>query len=208
MPLNFAMSVMSAAEFLLWALLGYLFWTKNLHHRFPAMNVYLILRVCSAPLLLLLLYGQAQLCFHDYCFVAYFLAYWSVYIASAVILFFVAMELFKAALSGFSGLMKFGVVVFRWAAVVSVILRFTTMTFTRAGHFDPLSITMVAYRLMRSVSILEICLLAFMCLSMNALNLSVRDLPFGVALGFGMLSSNDFIFGSLMSRYTTLINPI
>ena len=29
MPLNIAMSLMSAGEFLLWALLGFLFWTKG-----------------------------------------------------------------------------------------------------------------------------------------------------------------------------------
>ena len=33
---------------------------------------------------------------------------------------------------------------------------------------------------MRSVSILELCLLAFLCLSMNALRLSVRDMAFGI----------------------------
>ncbi len=42
--------------------------------------------------------------------------------------------------------------------------------------------------LMRSVSVLELCLLAFLCLSMNALRLTVRDLSFGIALGFGMMS--------------------
>ena len=31
MPLNFAMTAMSTAEFLLWAALGYLFWVKRLH---------------------------------------------------------------------------------------------------------------------------------------------------------------------------------
>jgi len=46
----------------------------------------------------------------------------------------------------------------------------------------------VAVALMRSVSILELCLLAFLCLSMNALRLTVRDMAFGIALGFGFMS--------------------
>ncbi len=54
----------------------------------------------------------------------------------------------------------------------------------------------IAYALMRSVSILELCLLAFLCLSMNALRLSVRDMAFGIALGFGLMSANDFILAS------------
>jgi hypothetical protein len=46
---------------------------------------------------------------------------------------------------------------------------------------------------MRSVSILELCLLAFLCLSMNALRLSIRDRAFGIALGFGLMSTADFL---------------
>ena len=61
---------------------------------------------------------------------------------------------------------------------------------------------------MRSVSILELCLLAFLCLSMNALRLSVRDMAFGIALGFGLMSSNDFIVASLISRITSLTDPL
>ena len=51
---------------------------------------------------------------------------------------------------------------------------------------------------MRSVSILELCLLAFLCLSMNALHLSVRDMAFGIALGFGLMSANDFILSLVL----------
>jgi hypothetical protein len=53
---------------------------------------------------------------------------------------------------------------------------------------------------MRSVSVLELCLLAFLCLSMNALRLSIRDMAFGIALGFGVMAANDFIFAVLMPR--------
>jgi hypothetical protein len=51
--------------------------------------------------------------------------------------------------------------------------------------------------LMRSVSILELCLLAFLCLSMNALRLSVRDMAFGIALGFGLMSRTTLSWSSL-----------
>src|SRR6266568_2469248 len=104
MPLNLSMAVMSGAEFLLWAVLGYLFWNKKLQRRFPAMNAYLLLRVGAMPVLLLLLFGQARHWLNDYCFLLYFLAYWAVYIASAVLLFFVATEVFRSALTAFTGL--------------------------------------------------------------------------------------------------------
>jgi len=194
------MSVMSAVEFVLWAVLAFLFWNKKLHRRFPAMNAYLALRVASMPILLILLFGQERHWFNDYCYVMYFFAYWAVYMASALMLFFICMEVFQSALSAFVGLMRFGTVVFRWAAVVSVIVSLATVSYVHSGI---LLIPDVAFGLMRSVSILELCLLAFLCLSMNALRLSARDLVFGIALGFGLMSTNDFVLASLISPTST-----
>jgi len=204
MPSQTAMSLMSGAEFVLWVVLGFLFWTKKLHRRFPAMGWYLALRVGTAPVLLPLLYGQSQHWFHDLCFPIYFYLYWTVYIASAVFLFFVCMEVFRSALSAFPGLMKFGIVIFRWAILASAIVSFSTISFPHRGV---LLIPTVACGLMRSVSIVELCLLGFLCLSMNALRLSARDLAFGIALGFGLMSANDFVQSLLISTYTSLTAP-
>ena len=205
MPINLAMAVMSVTEFLLWSVLGYLFWTKKLQRRFPAMNAYLGLRIGAMPMLLVLLLGQSRHWLNDYCFLLYFLAYWGVYIASAVLLFFVAMEVFRSALAAFPGLVKFGTVIFRWAAVASFIVSFTSVSYAHKGI---LIIPDIAVGLARSVSVLELCLLAFLCLSMNALRLSVRDLSFGLALGFGMLSANDFVVSSLMGGNASLTSPL
>ncbi|UWZ85316.1 hypothetical protein [Occallatibacter riparius] len=197
MPLNSLMSVMSVVEFLLWAVLAYFFWTKKLQKRFPAMGAYLALRVTSTPLLLAILWwGQ------HYYDSAYFFGYYAVYIASAVLLFFVVTEIFRAALSPFSGLQRFGTVIFRWAAIVSIIVSLTTLTF---GHRGISSIPEIAYGLMRCVSIMELSLLAFLCLSMNALQLPIRDLSFGIALGFGTMASGDLI-GAAVIKYNSSLN--
>jgi hypothetical protein len=199
-----AMSLMGGAEFVLSAALGFLFFKRKLQQRFPAMGMYLALRVASTPVLLVLFYGQSQHWFNDYCFMVYFLAYWSVYIVSAVLLFFICLEVFRSALSAFSGLMKFGLVIFRWAALASMIVSFSTISFE---HRDFLIIPAIAFRLMRSVSILELCLLGFLCLSMNALRLSVRSMTFGVALGFGLMSANDLVHALVVSVQTSLTAP-
>ena len=200
-----AMSLMSVAEFALWAVLGFLFLKRKLHRCFPAMGSYLALHIASMPLLMLLFYGQSQHWFNDYCFAIYFFAYWSVYIASAVILYFVCMEVFRSALSSLPGLMKIGLVAFRWAALASVLLSFSTISYSHKGV---MLIPEVGYSLMRSVSIVELCLLGFLCLSMNALRLSVRDMSFGIALGFGLMSSNDFAHSLLVSVSTSLTAPV
>lgn len=195
---------MSGAELVLWVVLGMLFWKKKLHRRFPAMAAYLALRATSTPVLLAILFVQSQPWGQKY-FPVYFFAYWAVYIVSAVLLFFVCIEVFRSALSAYTGLMKFGIVIFRWAVFASVVLTLSSISYAHRGI---LIIPDIAFGLMRSVSILELCLLAFLCLSMNALRLSVRDLAFGIALGFGMMSANDLIVALFINNNPSLITPL
>jgi len=193
MSSQLAMSLMSVVEFLLWAVLGLLFWKRKLHRRFRAMGAYLALRVTSTPVLLLLLLNGGLLGSRRTSMAVYLYLYWAVYIASAVLLYFVCMEVFRSALSALPGLMRLGIVVFRWVFLASAIASFSTISFS---HPNILIISDIAYRLMRSVSILELCLLAFLCLTMNAFRLSIRDLAFGIALGFGVMSTADFILAA------------
>lgn len=204
MSSNIAMTVMGAIEFLLVAVLAILFWRRKLQRRFPAMGAYLALRVISAPILALLLY-ELQQSHTQMQYQAYFFVSWGVYIASAVTLFFINIEIFRASLSSFPGLMKFGIIIFRWAVLVSVLVTFSTLTIS---HHGLMIIPDLALGLMHSVSILELCLLAFLCLSMNALRLSIRDMAFGIALGFGMMAANDFVAASVISHSTSLTSPM
>jgi hypothetical protein len=203
MPLNLAMSVMSVAEFVLWAVLAYFFWTKKLHKRFPAMGGYLGYRLCANCLLLAALWVASQPWGQKY-YVVYFFGFYVNYIVSAVLLFFVCLEVFRSALSAFSGLQRFGIVIFRWAAVVSVIASFSSGFFT---HHGVVSTSDIAFGLMRSVSIMELSLLAFLCLAMNALQLPVRDMAFGISLGFGIMASNDLIVAALIKSNSSLTDP-
>ena len=204
MPLDFTMSLMSVVEFALWATLGFLFWKKGLQKRFPALNIYLALRVGSMPVLLGLLYVQAQPWGHQY-FPFYFYPSWAVYIASAIILFFVTLEIFRSVLSAFSGLMRLGTVVFRWVALVSAVASLGSISYT---HPSLSLIPDIALALMRSVSILELCLLAFLGLCINALQLSFKDLAVGFGLGFGFMSANDLIFAALIPGNSSLNAPL
>src|SRR6185437_5049393 len=142
MPISDAMMTMCGAEFLLWVALGLLFLKKRLHRRFPATGIYLPLHVVSFPLLLWVLFESQQrlpgvnyLAFYTY-------GYFAVYIVSAVLLFFICAEVFHAALAPFPGLFKFGTVLFRWAALISVVVSLTSIStkqwglslaFTRGG---------------------------------------------------------------------------
>lgn len=205
MTSQFAMSAMSVVEFILWATLALIFWKKSLTRRFPAMGAYLGLHLISTPPLLFMLYGQTQPWGSKSFFSFYFFGYFGVYIASAILLLFICMEIFRTALVAFPGLLRIGLIIFRWAVLVSLIVTASSVSFLHRGI---LLIPDIAYALMRSVSVLELCLLAFLCLSMNALRLSVRDLPFGLALGFGVMAANEFVLASLIPSNSSMTTPL
>jgi hypothetical protein len=206
MPLNLAMSTMNAAEFLLWAALTFLFFSKGLHRRFQAMACYLVLRVISTPLLLFVLHEEATPWGEANRFgQIYYFGFFATYVACAILLFFVCIEVFRSALSAFPGITKLAIVIFRWAAVVSVIVSLTSISYAHKGIFI---IADISYGLMHSVSVLELCLLAFLCLSMNALRLTVRDLSFGIALGFGVMCTADFVLSTWISHMNSLTDPV
>ncbi len=206
MPLNAAMSAMNTAEFILWAALAVLFWKKGLHRRFKAMSYYLALRVISTPVLLLVLYEESQPWGLDHRIgELYYFGFFATYLASAVLLFFICVEVFRSALSLFPGITKLAIVIFRWAAVVSVIVSLSSISYASKGVYI---IADVSYGLMRAMSVLELCLLAFLCLSMNALRLTVRDLSFGIAFGFGLMSTADFVAASWSSRIASMTDPL
>src|SRR6202789_2276845 len=200
MPLNSTMWAMTLGELGLWAALSLVFWNKKLQKRLPAMGWYLALRAISSVVFLALLFIHGQSWGH-WALVSYFYVYYANYCACTVLVFLVSVEVFRSALTGFSGIQRFGSVIFRWAALASLIISFSTVSFTSP---DWRIVPEIAYRLMRSVSIIELCLLGFLCLSMNALKLSPRDLSFGIAFGLGIFSSSDFIFSAFQSWRGTL----
>jgi hypothetical protein len=204
MSANTAMLTMSLLECLLTLALGLLFWRKKLHKRFPAMSCYLALKVSSVPVLYLLLNGNRLIRTQAW-MIAYFFVFWAVYIASAMILYFVCVEIFRAALAGLTGLVRIGTIAFRWAAAVSLIVTFGSIP---PVHHNILAIPDIALGLMRSVSILELCLLAFLVFSMNALRMPLRDLAFGFSLGLGLSAANDFVLSLVSSWSTSLTAPI
>jgi len=206
MPLNLAMTAMSVAEILLWATLAFLFWKKGFHRRFRATSSYLALRAVSGAILLTVLSLESGMWGTSHHLgMVYFFGYFAMYIVSAVLLFFICIEVFRSALSAFPGITKLAIVIFRWAAVVSVIVSLTSIQYSNQGIYI---LADISYGLMRSVSVLELCLLAFLCLSMNALRLSPRDMSFGIALGFGMMSTSDFVISSWISRVVSENDPV
>ena len=93
MPLDFAMSLMSAVEFVLWAALGIPLLDEGLASPLPCNEFLPGFACCLHARAAWLLYLQAQPWGHGY-FPFYFYRVLGVFIASAVTLFFVTLEIF------------------------------------------------------------------------------------------------------------------
>lgn len=200
MSSNLAMTILGAVEWFLTTLVAVLFWKKGFVRQFRAMGVYMALRALAAPIVFCLL-GATQ-CFHTLLwYKTYFFAYWLLYLACALTLYFVCAEVFRTAMSPFRGLQKLGLIVFRWVAFLSTVVCFSTYTF---AHSQWKALADIAFRAMRSISVLELCLLMFLCLSMQALKLSFKGMTFGIALGLGISATNDFLEAASTSHYLGL----
>ena len=198
---NLSMTLLCALEAVLTVVLALLFFSKGLHRRYPAMARYLMLRAVGMPVLEVLLWATQYS--HQYIwYVAYFWVYWAVYLASSVLLYFVCLEIFRSALSPFPGLVRLGLVAFRWVALVSMIVSFASFPWSQI--LAP-NLPLLAEMLMRSVSLLELSLLAFLCLCMNTLKLSARDMAFGISFGLGLLAASDFTSTVMIYRHTSLV---
>jgi hypothetical protein len=208
------MLTMCGAEFLLWLALGLAFWRKSLQRRFPAVGGYLALHIVSVPALFWAIFEIQQHPAATEYVILYSYAYFATYILSAILLFFICAEAFRDALAPFPGLFKFGTVLFRWAALISIVVSLTSISAKQWGFSLAISrggvdlIASVAYSLMHSASILELCLLAFLCLGMNALRLSPRSITFGIILGFGLMAASDFVLSSVISSSSLRTPPI
>ncbi|HEY0757741.1 MAG TPA: hypothetical protein VGD59_00645 [Acidisarcina sp.] len=189
--LDAVISVVTFAEplFTLLALLAFLRAGEQL--RFPSLRNFLILRLTTGVGLTVLLNSYRVGVERHLLYRTYFYSYWICYIVEAVAIFLVIQELFKHVMSPLPGISRLGLMAFRWAGTISVIVGFSAGALP-AG-FKGGKIMVASVDLMRGVSIMELCLVALLAFSVHSLGLSYRCRAFGVGLGFGCMAVTDFL---------------
>jgi hypothetical protein len=169
----------------------------GLSRRFPAMIVYLSLRLISSLSLIVLLHmdrfmaitaqRQEQI---------YFYGLWTMYVACAIAIYFVVQEIFHELMRPVPDLGRLGMIAFRWVSIVSVLITLAAVAWPALnGGLRTLFITV---ELMRCISIMELCLLAFLALTVRSMGLSFRGLLFGIGLGFGLQAVWELVMPVLM----------
>jgi hypothetical protein len=176
--------------------------------RFPAMTFYLGVRCLTDASLYFILKERHFLpvSVHTWS-LTYVYTYWASYLLGAIAIFFVLQEVFKAVMEPVPGLQRLGLIVFRWISIasVSILLGMSILPTHKYGGIDVFFMT-IDLQIMRCAAMLEICLLAYLALTVHSLGRSFRGRVFGIALGFGLQAAGSLICTLMYSKPGSIWN--
>ncbi|HEV2273555.1 MAG TPA: hypothetical protein VGR96_05280 [Acidobacteriaceae bacterium] len=168
--------------------------------RFRALFAFLVLRLVSLFVLEVMLHaGSIFDVSKTIAYRWYFYSYWTLYIAGAVIVFFVILELFNYALEPLPGLKRLGLIAFRWVACVSCVA--AAASFVEPGGKSGQMLS-ACDQLMRCQSIFLLSLLFFLMIAAGRLGLSYRSRVFGISFGFGIMAASNLIASALLLSFS------
>ncbi|HEX4308457.1 MAG TPA: hypothetical protein VHZ25_00450 [Acidobacteriaceae bacterium] len=192
-------------------LAAFCFFKSKSARRLPAMATFLVVRLVSLAYLQIIFYIDPSVLTttHTGAYEAYFYGYWVTYIAITVSVFFVVQEVFKRVMEPVPGLRRLGLMAFRWISVVSIMVAVGAVALPNAlaEHTNnPDKIGPVCVQMMRCVSVMELCLLAFLALSIHSLGRSFRSRLFGLGAGFGLQAAADLIYSAIPPQCPGLLD--
>jgi hypothetical protein len=173
----------------------------------PAFGAYLTCRLAVCAALVALLYAaRFSLVEKHLAYGIYYYSYWIGYLAGAGLAVLVINEIFAHLMQPLPGLGRYGLLAFRWVTLTSVLIALAVAVYP-ANHHQNLLVAATSGA-MRCMSVLELCLLAFIVVSMQALRLSPRSREFGVALGLGMIAAADLFGSAFAFGHSTLASVV
>jgi hypothetical protein len=141
----------------------------------------------------------AEVCLNDFslqlgkraAYNAYFSVYWASFALESILALLIVYGLFRLAMAPLKGLQTLGMLVFKWAAGISLVVALGNAF---APNLSGMRFIMNAIsQLQRTQSILTLCLLLFVCFAVRPMGLSYSSRIFGVSLGLGMMATNDLV---------------
>ncbi|HEV2645449.1 MAG TPA: hypothetical protein VGU46_03700 [Acidobacteriaceae bacterium] len=151
----------------------------------------LSVRILFSSLLLSIHQASGHLLLGRTAYKIYFNLYWLGFGLESILMLMVVYGVFKLAMAPLKGLQTLGILVFKWAAGISMAVALgSAMTphMTGASYFIA-----AMSQLQRTQSILTLCLLLFVCFAVQPMGLSYKSRIFGVSLGLGVLATHDLV---------------
>ena len=165
-----------------------LYWRK-LHRAFPIFFIYL----CSQ----LVTFAVTFPFFKWGSYSHFFYAFWICQAVSLIIGFKVIHEIFLDVFRPYHTLKDLGSVLFKWAALVMLLVAGVVAAASTAGEQDPLLQAVLTVQ--RCVRVIQCGLILFLLVFAKYLGVSRRQHSFGIALGFGSFASVELLMVALLS---------
>ena len=161
--------------------------------------------VCSFICIPLLAFGGHGMELH-LAYQIYFYVYWTSFALEAILSLLVIYGIFKMAMAPLKGLQTLGMLIFKWAAGISVVVALGSAF---APHMKGMDYVMAAIsQLQRTQSILTLCLLLFVCFAIRPMGLSYQSRIFGVSLGLGVLATTNLASAAWLSHSSSMYSTI
>jgi len=174
---------------LLLAVTAGIMYRRKLNGSFPMFFTYAIFQVVSN----IALFAAMQVSYRQY-----FYAYWVATCLGIILGFLVIHEVFEFAIRPYAGLRDLARAMFHWVALV-MLLVCGIIGFTSPGsNFDHLVLALA--NLERGIRLMQVGMLLFIAVFSGRLGLTWRDLPCGIALGFGIFAATDLTMFSLRAQ--------
>jgi len=162
-----------------------MYWRKQ-HRVFPVFFAYLGFQIAGFMILFPL---------HEWGeYSQYFYSYWTLSAISVVLGFRVIQEIFEDVFRPYHTLKDLGTVLFRWAALVMLLVAGVVMAASPAAG-DPILQAIIT--LQRCVRVVQCGLILFLLIFSRYLGVCWRQQSFGIALGFGSLAAVELTLVAL-----------
>jgi len=135
--------------------------------------------------------------------VNYYYVYWTFSALSIMVSFAVLQEIFRDAFRPYAALRDLSVILFRWCALV-VMLVAGMWAVTSWGTNQADNITGAILLIDRSVRMMQCGMVFFMLLFNEYLNISRRNVLFGISVGFGCYASVNMLVVTALSHHTII----
>jgi hypothetical protein len=136
----------------------------------------------------------------------YFYTYWTSFAIETILSLIVIYSIFKLAMAPLKGLATLGILVFRWAAAISVAI---SIGMAIGPHISGNTLLVVLVtQLQKTSSILTLCLLLFVCFAIRPMGLTYKSRIFGVSMGLGLMATVSLINSAWLSRSPYLFSAL
>ena len=172
------------------AVLGVILYRRKLHKEFPAFFLYIIVQLpifcVELPVYFYAKPGTNL----------YFNISWVAAAINLILAFRIIYEIFRDAFKPYHALRDLGSALFRWAAVIMVLVSVALVALSPSWE-DPIRSSILIVQ--RCVRVVQCGLVIFLLAFCSSLGVNWRRFSFGTALGFGVISASELITTAMYS---------